>query len=115
MIFYSKDQAYKECLNNPKLIFDVINKEYFDVVMDVLKNKKFDINVCDDDKNNVLMKLALVSQYELVNTYISDKRLLINHQNNMGNTICHILVKDNYLNNNSFSNFVCKYYWEGFM
>ena len=43
------------------------------------------------------MKLAKLHQYELVFKYLSKDEDIINHQNNEGNTLLHILATRNYM------------------
>ena len=43
------------------------------------------------------MKLAKLHKYELVNKYLSKDKDIINHQNNDGDTLLHILATRNYM------------------
>lgn len=67
-----------------------------EVVNKILSKENYDFNIVDSDGNNVLMFLLKNKQYELVLKYID--KVDINHQNNDGDTLAHILVGINYLN-----------------
>ena len=67
-----------------------------EVVNKIISKENYDFNVVDSDGNNVIMFLLKNKQYELVLEYID--KVDINHQNNDGDTLAHILVGINYLN-----------------
>ena len=67
-----------------------------EVVNKIISKENYDFNIVDSDGNNVIMFLLKNKQYELVLEYID--KVNINHQNNDGDTLAHILVGINYLN-----------------
>jgi len=95
-MFYSVMQAENLCDSDPSLIFSLIMESDMEVVNKILSKENYDFNIVDKDGNNVLMFLLKNKQYELVLKYID--KVDINHQNNDGDTLAHILVGINYLN-----------------
>lgn len=96
-MFYDIEQAINACEEEPSLVFMAIKNNYRDVYEKVLENSNFDLNLVDSDGNNVFMKLLKNKDYDLINKYIADPKLNINHQNNNGDTFMHLLVTHNYL------------------
>lgn len=96
-MFYAEEQAILACEEDPSLIFELMKKGHFYLVDNLLKKKKVSVATLDNDGNNVLMKLAKLHQYELVFKYLSKDEDIINHQNNEGNTLLHILATRNYM------------------
>ena len=96
-MFYDVIQAIEACDEEPSLIFKAIKLNYRDVYEKVLEKDNFNFNLTDEDGNNVLMYLLKYKDYDLVNKYISNPKININHQNNDGNTLAHLLVTANYI------------------
>ena len=96
-MFYDVEKAISDCLSNPMLLFTAIKMNYKEVYEKVLENEDFDFNITDDNNDNVLMRLLKNKDYNLVNKYITREDININHQNNDGNTIMHLLVTINYI------------------
>ena len=97
-MFYDEERAIMACEEDPSLVFDLIREEHFETVDKVLSKHKIDINVCDENGNDVLVRLLKKGQYELVLKHMKNKDWDINHQNHDGNTFAHILVLINYIN-----------------
>ena len=97
-MFYDEERAIMACEEEPSLVFDLIREEHFETVDKVLSKHKIDINVCDENGNDILVRLLKKGQYELVLKHMKDKDWDVNHQNNDGNTFAHILVLINYIN-----------------
>ena len=95
-MFYSINQAESLCDADPSLIFSLIKENDIEVVNKIISKEGFDFNIEDNDGNNVIMYLLKNKQYDLVLKYIS--KVDINHQNNDGDTLAHILVGINYVN-----------------
>ena len=95
-MFYSINQAESLCEEDPSLIFSLIKENDIEVVNKIISKEGFDFNIEDSDGNNVIMYLLKNRQYDLVLKYIS--KVDINHQNNDGDTLAHILVGINYVN-----------------
>ena len=95
-MFYSINQAESLCDADPSLIFSLIKENDIEVVNKIISKEGFDFNIEDSDGNNVIMYLLKNKQYDLVLKYIS--KVDINHQNNDGDTLAHILVGINYVN-----------------
>ena len=96
-MFFDVIQAIEACDEEPSLIFKAIKLNYRDVYEKVLEKDNFNFNLTDEDGNNVLMYLLKNKDYDLVNKYISNPKININHQNNDGNTLAHLLVTANYI------------------
>ena len=96
-MFYDIDQAIKACEEEGSLVFNAIRMNYRDVYGSVLERGQIDLNLLDNDGNNILMRLLKNKDYDLVNKYINSDKLNINHQNNDGDTIAHILMTINYV------------------
>lgn len=94
-MFYDIEQAIKACNEDPSLIFEAIKNDYLEVIEKVIINDNFDFNTLDSDGNNVIMRLLKTKKYDLVNNYLD--KIDINHQNNDGDTLMHILVTINYV------------------
>ncbi len=95
-MFYDIDTARSDCEVDPSLLFYAIKDNYRDVYEYVI-DKGIDLNITDEFGDNILMKLLKNKDYDLVNKYILNEDLMINHQNNDGDTIVHILVTHNYI------------------
>lgn len=89
-MFYSIIQAESACEEEPSLIFALIKESDLEVVEKIISKDNFDFNIIDSDGNNVLMALLKNKNYNLVLKYLD--KVNINHQNNNGDTIMHILV-----------------------
>ena len=96
-MFYDINQAIDACDDEPSLVFEAIKNNYRDVYEMVLEKENFDFNLTDENNNNILMRLLKNKDYDLVSKYVSNPSLSINHQNNDGNTLMHLLVTYNYI------------------
>ena len=94
-MFYDVNQACSKTLEDPLLIFTMIEEGYLEVIQNVID--EIDLNLCDQDGNNVLMSLFKNKFYDLTLKYINRIDVDINHQNNDGNTIAHLVVSVNYV------------------
>ena len=94
-MFYDVSQAVSKTTEEPELIFLIIKENYKEVIEKVID--KIDLNLCDNDGNNVLMCLFKNKYYDLVIKYMNDINFDINHQNNDGDTLAHLVVMVNYL------------------
>lgn len=97
-MFYDEDRAIIACEEDPSLVFELIREEHFETVDKLLSKHKIDINVCDENGNDILVRLLKKGQFDLVLKHMKNKDWDINHQNNDGNTFAHILVLINYIN-----------------
>ena len=95
-MFYSTEQAESMCEADPSLIYNLIDEGDISVIEKIISKDEFDFNLEDDLGNNVVMYLLKNKYYDLVLKYID--RVNINHQNNNGDTIMHMIVSINYLN-----------------
>ena len=95
-MFYSLTQVENLCEDDPSLIFSLIKEGEWEVIEKILDNNKSYLNILDINGNNVIMCLLKYKQYDLVLKYIND--VDINHQNNDGDTIMHLLATINYVN-----------------
>ena len=96
-MFYDEEKAIDACCDDPSLVFELIKEGHFQTVDKLLSKHKIDINVCDENGNDILVRLLKRGQYELVLKHMKNKDWDINHQNNDGNTFAHILVLTNYV------------------
>lgn len=95
-MFYSITQAESLCDSDPSLIYSLIKENDMEVVSKIINKDGFDFNVEDTEGNNIIMYLLKNKHYDLVLKYID--KVDINHQNNDGDTLAHILVGINYVN-----------------
>lgn len=95
-MFYNLEKTMIACTEDPSLIFDLIEEGHYEVVDKLLLKRKIDINICDKFGNNVLMSLLKRKEYKIVLKYIKREELNINHQNNDGDTLTHILATIDY-------------------
>ncbi len=93
-MFYSIVQAESACEEEPSLIFSLIKECDTEVVSKIIAKEGYDFNITDKLGNNVLMALLKNKDYDLVLKYLD--KVDINHQNNDGDTLMHILVTHNY-------------------
>lgn len=94
-MFYDVEQAISKTKEDPLLIFTMIEENYREVVEKVID--EIDFNLCDESGNNVLMCLLKNKYYDLVIKYINRIDVDINHQNNDGDTLLHLVVMINYV------------------
>ena len=94
-MFYSPNQAYSSIEEDPSLSFKAIHEGYAEVINELIKDKKLDINTVDDAGNSIMMRLLKAREYEIVLNNLSNVKWNINHQNLDGNTFCHILTTHN--------------------
>lgn len=85
------------CKRNPKIIFELINEKYTEVVGEILDSNRDIINLCDDNGNSVMMNLLTKREYDLVLKCVKYRNWDINYRNNDGNTFTHLLVTHDYL------------------
>ena len=96
-MFYAEEQALLACEEDPSLIFELMKEGHFYLVDSLLSKKKVSVAETDEAGNTVLMKLLKLHQYDLVLKYINYDKEIVNHQNNEGNTLLHILATRNYM------------------
>lgn len=95
-MFFSSKQAESLCDNDPSLIFSLIKENDKEIVDNIISKDGFDFSIEDLEGNNIVMYLLKCKQFDLVLKYID--RVDLNHQNNDGDTLAHILVGFNYVN-----------------
>jgi len=95
-MFYSVSQAESACESEPSLVFQLIRENDKEVIEKIINKENFNFNIIDNLGNNVIMALLKNKYYDLVLEYID--KVNINHQNNEGDTIMHMLASTNYLN-----------------
>ena len=96
-MFYDIEKAIQSCDENKVLVFTAIKNNYRDVYEKVLAKPEFDFNIVNEEGNNILMCLLKNKDYDLVAKYVDNIDLMINHQNNNGDTLMHLLVTMNYI------------------
>ena len=94
-MYNDKLNMYEACGDDPTLIFTLIKKGYFDVINELIDEKKIDANLCDSVGNDVCMRLLKAKQYDLVIKLMKKRNWDVNHQNEVGDTFGHILALDN--------------------
>ena len=65
-MYNDKLNMYEACSDDPSLIFTLIKRGYFDVINELIDEKKIDVNICDSVGNDVCMRLLKAKQYDLV-------------------------------------------------
>ena len=103
-MFYSIQQAESACEEEPSLIFSLIKECDKDVVSKIISKDNYDFSIVDSFDNNVIMALLKNKYYDLVLKYID--KVDINHQNNDGDTIMHLLVVNNYANTKEIMDYI---------
>ena len=103
-MFYSIQQAESACEEEPSLIFSLIKECDKDVVSKIISKDNYDFSIVDSFGNNVIMALLKNKYYDLVLKYID--KVDINHQNNDGDTIMHLLVVNNYANTKEIMDYI---------
>ena len=94
-MYNDKLDLYESCSEDPTLVFTLIKKGYFDVIDELIDEKKIDANLCDSVGNDVCMRLLKAKQYDLVIKLMKKRNWDVNHQNELGDTFGHILALDN--------------------
>ena len=95
-MFYSIEQAESLCESDPSLIFLLIDEGDKEVINKIINKEGFNFNILNSNNDNVIMYLLKNKYYDLVLKYID--KVSINHQNNDGDTLMHLLVSCNYIN-----------------
>ena len=95
-MFYSVTQVESMLESDPSLIFSLIKENEWEVVEKLLDEEIVDINILDENNDNIIMHLLKNKQYNLVLKYLN--KVDINHQNNNGDTLMHMLSSINYVN-----------------
>ena len=95
-MFYSIMQAENLCDSDPSLIFSLLKEDDINAVDKIISKEGFDFNITDSFGNNVVMCLLKNKKFDMVLKYID--KVDINHQNKDGDTLVHILVGFNYVN-----------------
>lgn len=96
-MFYDEIQAIEKCEEEPSQIFILIDEGHIELVDKLLRKKKFNINVTNENEDDVLSYLLKKGYYDLVLTHMKRKDWNINHQNKDGESFAHILVRKKYL------------------
>ncbi len=94
-MFYDMNQAVNACVDDPSMVFNVIKCGYFEVIEELIRKNKIDVNICDTNGNDVVTRLLKAKQYDLVLQLMKKRKWDVNHKNNDGNTFGHILALDN--------------------
>ena len=85
-------------VDDPSLIFSLIKDCNFTLVEELIDDKKVDANLEDSFGNDVVMRLVKAKQCHLALKLMKRKNWDVNHQNQDGNTLGHILAYDNSIN-----------------
>ena len=56
-MFYDLDKAIEACDEDPSLTFVAIKDNFREVYEKVITRNDFDFNICDENKENILMRL----------------------------------------------------------
>ncbi len=96
-MFYNEQQAYNACLEDPSLIFTLIKEGCNEAINKLLSKKMININLVDEDGNDILTRLLIAKQFDLVLKFMKNDDWNVNNQNKKGNTFSHYLVSNNYL------------------
>ncbi len=94
-MYSDKLDMYEACGEDPSTIFTLIKKGYFDVINELVDERKVDPNLCDSIGNDVCMRLLKAKQYDIVIKLMKKRNWKVNHQNELGDTFGHILALDN--------------------
>ncbi len=93
-----RQQMYEACLDNEFLVFDLIKHDEVEVIEKLIENNKINVNIVDGVGNDVVMRLLKAKRYDLVLLLMKKRNWNVNRQNEEGNTFGHILAQDNSLN-----------------
>lgn len=93
-MFYDIDMLRNAVLEDSSLIFEAIKEDADAILEDLIDN--IDLNITDEFGNNVVMALFKAKYYHLVFKYLCNFNLNINHQNNNGDTLAHLVVTNDY-------------------
>lgn len=80
------------CSDDPTLIFPLITRGEIEIVDYLLEKNIVNINTCDVNGNDVIVRLLKANEYDLVLKYMKKRSWDVNHQNIMGDTFAHILA-----------------------
>ncbi len=97
-MFYNEEKTMELVEEDPSLVFELIKEGHIEFVDMLLKKKIVDINTCDENGNNILVRLLKYGAYDVVLKHMGNKDWDVNHQNQDGNTFAHILVSIHYVN-----------------
>ena len=93
----NETDIYKDCKEEPSLIFNLIKQEEYDIVEKLINDNIVNVNTVDKVGNSVLVRLLKAKQYDLLISLMKKRNWDVNYQNEDGNTFGHILACDNSL------------------
>ena len=76
-MFYNETVTMNQVEEEPPLVFELIREGHYDFVDKLLSKNKISVNVCDEDGNNVLMKLLKVGRYDIVLKHMKNKGITL--------------------------------------
>ena len=82
-------------MKNDNYIFTLIKNSEFDIIEEMIEKGKVDVNIVDGVGNDVVMKLLKLKKYDLVMPLMKKRSWNVNRQNYDGDTFGHILAQDN--------------------
>ena len=85
-------------MKNDNYIFNLIKNGEFDIIEQLMEKGKIDVNIVDGVGNDVVMKLLKLKKYDLVMSLMKKRSWNVNKQNYEGDTFGHILAQDNSMN-----------------
>lgn len=85
-------------MKNDNYIFTLIKNSEFDIIEEMIEKGKVDVNIVDGVGNDVVMKLLKLKKYDLVMPLMKKRSWNVNRQNYDGDTFGHILAQDNSMN-----------------
>lgn len=85
-------------MKNDNYIFTLIKNNEFDIIEEMIEKGKVDVNIVDGVGNDVVMKLLKLKKYDLVMPLMKKRSWNVNRQNYDGDTFGHILAQDNSMN-----------------
>lgn len=85
-------------MRNDNYIFTLIKNSEFDIIEEMIEKGKVDVNIVDGVGNDVVMKLLKLKKYDLVMPLMKKRSWNVNRQNYDGDTFGHILAQDNSMN-----------------
>jgi len=90
-----EQRLLRDYLEDENLIFNFIKQGYYDVIDNLIENNKVNANLVDSVGNDVLMRLLKAKQYDLVIKLMKKRNWDVNHTNEEGDTLGHLLARDN--------------------
>ena len=93
-MFSSEQQIFNACTDEPSLVFNLVKRGCYELVEKLVDDGTVSVNASDTVGNDLVTRMLIARQYDLVLKFMGKRNWDCNHQNIDGNTFGHILALD---------------------